>query len=256
MIHSRNTSSQSNDQNNSHSSGSCQSPDHNLAMILAGIVIVFAVCHFFRIFLAFYHVSVVEQTRLCIEKGHNPKTPDWLYVISAFNHLMLMINSSVNFIIYCAVGSKFRQEIMGKLCGENYRPQNYQGESIPLNGVGCRAVRDNAVAPALQNGSNLGRPSVHNGQLAKLIIHETPTLNDFPESDGKSPSTAFIELETINERPETEANSISPEMGENAPIQTLTHVYCQDSLTMKTVTRNLNNGIVPLQTCSSRVTEL
>ena len=49
--------------------GSPNGHDHNLAMILAGIVIVFAVCHFFRFFLAFYQVSTVEKTRLCVEKG-------------------------------------------------------------------------------------------------------------------------------------------------------------------------------------------
>ena len=42
----------------------CPSPDYNLAMVLAGIVVVFVVCHSFRFFLAFYHVSIVEKTSL------------------------------------------------------------------------------------------------------------------------------------------------------------------------------------------------
>ena len=49
----------------------CQSPDYNLAMILAGIVIVFVLCHSFRFFLAFYHVSTVQKTILCVGKLEN-----------------------------------------------------------------------------------------------------------------------------------------------------------------------------------------
>ena len=49
----------------------CQSPDYNLAMILAGIVIVFVLCHSFRFFLAFYHVSTVQKTILCVGKLRN-----------------------------------------------------------------------------------------------------------------------------------------------------------------------------------------
>ena len=112
-------------------------------MILAGIVIVFAVCHFFRFFLAFYHVSIVEKTRLCIENGRESAHPPWLYVISALNHLMLMVNSSVNFIIYCAVGSKFRRAVMEKFCNpicrnifrsQSQRNSNSNGlDIVPLN---------------------------------------------------------------------------------------------------------------------------
>ena len=114
-------------------------------MILAGIVVVFAVCHFFRFFLAFYEVSIVEKTKLCIEEnGRDSKAhPPWIYVISALNHLMLMVNSSVNFIIYCAVGSKFRRAVMEKFCrpfcrnlfrSQSQRNSNSNGlDGLPLN---------------------------------------------------------------------------------------------------------------------------
>ena len=37
--------------------------------------------------------------------------PTWLFAVSAINHLLLMVNSSVNFLIYCAVGSRFRSAL-------------------------------------------------------------------------------------------------------------------------------------------------
>ena len=108
------SSNQQNPEDNHSTNGSCQSADYNLAMILAGIVIVFCVCHSLRVFLAFYYVSVMERTNECIVKGKEAAHPSWLYVISALNHLMLMVNSSINFIIYCAVGSKFRKVLKDK----------------------------------------------------------------------------------------------------------------------------------------------
>ena len=108
-----------NQQNNEENGGGgkqnqCQSTDYNLAMILAGIVIVFCICHSLRVFLAFYYVSVVERTNQCTEKGEETSHPFRLYIISALNHLMLVVNSSINFIIYCAVGSKFRKVLKDK----------------------------------------------------------------------------------------------------------------------------------------------
>jgi hypothetical protein len=38
-----------------------------------------------------------------------------MYAVSAVNHLMLMFNSSVNFLIYCAVGSRFRSALTCRL---------------------------------------------------------------------------------------------------------------------------------------------
>ena len=51
-------------------------------------------------------VAVAETTRRCMEQGVNAGQPEWLYAVSAVNHLMLMFISPLNFIIYCAVGSR------------------------------------------------------------------------------------------------------------------------------------------------------
>ena len=88
------------------------SSDFNLAIILAGIVIVFLLCHMLRFFLEFYAVATVERTNQCMSKGQGEAHPTWLYTVSALSHLMLIVNSSINFVIYCAVGSKFRKALV------------------------------------------------------------------------------------------------------------------------------------------------
>ena len=157
--HTRSTSQQNNEDNHS-TNGSCQSGDYNLAMILAGIVIVFCVCHCLRVFLAFYSVSVMERTNECIVKGKEAAHPSWLYVISALNHLMLMVNSSINFIIYCAVGSKFRKVLKDKFLPSRSSARTNQIEIQQLNGHLSRIISRQAspkieievVSNSKQNG--------------------------------------------------------------------------------------------------------
>ncbi|TRY69570.1 hypothetical protein TCAL_07634 [Tigriopus californicus] len=116
-----------------------QKNENGLAIILVGIVLVFMVCHASRFFLAFYHVSVSETTQRCLEsepRNADSEPPEWLYIVSAINHLMLMINSSVNFLIYCAVGSRFRNALTCRLSNRSssrytmtMRPQNNPTQS-------------------------------------------------------------------------------------------------------------------------------
>ena len=54
----------------------------------------------------YFQVSVARDTYECIHHGRYARQPQWLFAVTALNHLALMVNSSVNFIIYCAVGSR------------------------------------------------------------------------------------------------------------------------------------------------------
>ena len=44
---------------------------------------------------------------MCWEVGLLPKHPSWMFTLTAIQHLTLIMNSSVNFIIYCAMGTKY-----------------------------------------------------------------------------------------------------------------------------------------------------
>ena len=51
-------------------------------------------------------VHVTNKTLYCSTLGLIPYYPKWMHTMSFINHLMLVLNSSINFIIYCLVGSR------------------------------------------------------------------------------------------------------------------------------------------------------
>ena len=50
---------------------------------------------------------------MCIQAGRHPIPAIW-FCVDSLNHALIVLNSSLNFFIYCMVGSKFRAEL-GKL---------------------------------------------------------------------------------------------------------------------------------------------
>ena len=51
-------------------------------------------------------VHVTSKTVYCSTLGLSPYYPKWMHTMSYINHLMLVLNSSINFIIYCFVGTR------------------------------------------------------------------------------------------------------------------------------------------------------
>ena len=84
----------------------------NSTQILIGIVAVFLSCHVLRFFLQFYHHIATNNYRLCVQNGVERKAiPPWLWPVNAINHTCLVLNSSINFLLYCWLGSKFRSNL-------------------------------------------------------------------------------------------------------------------------------------------------
>jgi len=92
-----------------------QKRESKLAVILIAIVMVFFCCHSLKFFLAFSKVHVTIKNNYCITLGLNPYYPKWMHTVTYLNHFMLVLNSSVNFIIYCLVGGKFRSMLFQSL---------------------------------------------------------------------------------------------------------------------------------------------
>lgn len=166
----------------------CNSPDYSLALILAGIVIVFVVCHSCRFFLAFYHVSVVEKTSLCMEKNKPTQLPSWMYVVAPINHLMLMVNSSVNFIIYCAVGSRFRRALTCRLLTRRSHPR--PGHNL---GEGQATRAQVANANNMNANSQLRTPEAGENLVTVPMLHisyhtDTRSVSPAAGKDTSSPT--------------------------------------------------------------------
>ena len=67
----------------------------------------FFICHAARVVTSFQMFEVSEKMDKCERMGFKKKFPPWLEALSPINHFMLIVNSSVNFLIYCAVGSRY-----------------------------------------------------------------------------------------------------------------------------------------------------
>ena len=83
--------------------------EDNLAVIFMGIVIVFLVCHFPRIFLSLHEMLVIRNTMACSKVGYH-SFPLWALLFAQFSHLLLVLNSSMNSVIYCMVSTKYRAQ--------------------------------------------------------------------------------------------------------------------------------------------------
>ena len=84
-------------------------------VILVSIVLIFLLCHTYRLILRVWEISnpgsmTAETFRECSRRGLYNIPMAFILFVSA-HHLLLVINSSVNFIIYCCVGREFRSQV-------------------------------------------------------------------------------------------------------------------------------------------------
>ena len=91
-------------------SGRIKSED-DLARVLTGIVLTFLICHTFRITLDFHEALLIKYVLKCESIGQNGLAL-WTYVAMEFSNFFLVVNSSVNMIIYCWVNSNFRKKLL------------------------------------------------------------------------------------------------------------------------------------------------
>ena len=76
----------------------------NLATVLICIVAVFLICHIPRVILNCTEFFLVDEMLNCPE-GFSP--PNWNLCLASLNHALLIINASINFIIYTSMGDSF-----------------------------------------------------------------------------------------------------------------------------------------------------
>ena len=85
------------------------------ARILVAIVVVFIMCHCYRLALKVHEflapTNHVEESFTYCYKQQKYHIPVALYILHNCHHLFLVINSSVNFIIYCFVAKEFREKM-------------------------------------------------------------------------------------------------------------------------------------------------
>ena len=89
--------------------------EHDSAKVLGGIVVVFMICHSLRLVLNFYEMILIKNVLDCIHNRQNG-FPKWFLITKSFSALALIINSSVNTIIYGCLNSRARRLIRMYKC--------------------------------------------------------------------------------------------------------------------------------------------
>ncbi|CAB4063238.1 unnamed protein product [Lepeophtheirus salmonis] len=83
--------------------------EDNLAVIFMAFILVFLICHLPRLLLNIHELLTITETMECQKRGHFSFSLMSMVSISV-SHFLLVVNSSTNIIIYCALSSKFRVE--------------------------------------------------------------------------------------------------------------------------------------------------
>lgn len=79
------------------------------AIVLLVIVILFLICHTLRIILNVHGLFNLKFVRQSLRNGCSGVTNLWSLIGASISHILLTINSSVNFIIYCFMCTTFRR---------------------------------------------------------------------------------------------------------------------------------------------------
>lgn len=80
----------------------------NLAMVFVTICSIFVCCHILRIILALQAFTRASEISDCIASNKSYIPPIELVCMESISHIMIMINSSCNFIVYCTLSTHFK----------------------------------------------------------------------------------------------------------------------------------------------------
>ena len=82
-----------------------QAKDLHLSLILICVICVFFICNFPRLLLNLYEMFHCDAIIAC---GDSFFPPVWFICSNAVNHLLLVVNCIMNFVVYCYFNRSFR----------------------------------------------------------------------------------------------------------------------------------------------------
>ena len=95
--------------------GSKRTKEFQLARTMMVLVMVFLILNTPRIILGVIEVSQLRTVEQCYENELEYYVSKQAYILDFFARLLVILNSSMNFLIYCMVGSEFRSKLCTKL---------------------------------------------------------------------------------------------------------------------------------------------
>ena len=107
-----------------------QKEEERLCIILITIVVLFFVCNLPRLILNIHETYNLDQITLCSftplgkERFHEELMrslclggrPIWIILLGNISHVLLVLNSSANFYIYCVIGANLRHQLKMAIC--------------------------------------------------------------------------------------------------------------------------------------------
>ena len=137
-------------------------PNRNLSVLIILIVSVYMLCNFPKCIFMFYKlITQMSNNTACVEYTSKINAPDskTFLIIQVITELLNVLNSCMNFVVYCLVGSRFRRElkklIMCKCCKRRHpwtlRTRSIHPQSSVLSGISGRLTNKLFPKPATSN---------------------------------------------------------------------------------------------------------
>ena len=100
--------------------GSKKTKEFLLARTMMVLVLVFLILNTPRLILGVIEVTQLKTVEQCYEHGLDYQVSKQTYILDFLARFLVILNSSVNFVIYCLVGSEFRANLYTR---RGWRPQ-------------------------------------------------------------------------------------------------------------------------------------
>ena len=136
-------------------------PNRNLTVLIILIVSVYMVCNFPKCIFMFYTlVTQMSNNQACVEYTSKINAPDskTFLIIQVITELLNVLNSCMNFVVYCLVGTRFRRELKKLLScrfckqRQSWTLRNTHQSSV-LSGITGRLTNKIYPKPATSNGT-------------------------------------------------------------------------------------------------------
>ena len=89
--------------------------EFQLARMMMVLVVVFLLLNCPRLVLGLIEVTQLSTVELCYRQGQDFNILKITYLLDFTARFLVILNSSINFIIYCVAGSQFRHKLMAIL---------------------------------------------------------------------------------------------------------------------------------------------
>ena len=130
-----------------------QKKENELARVLIGIIILFVVCHTFRVIIEIDNIAGLSNPAAMVKVCHALCLPEftlWSTVVDPLSELMMVVNSASNMVIYVCLNDNFRKLMFP--CIE--RSQRKCSQFLPTQLTSKQSTTTCIEAIPLTNGNN------------------------------------------------------------------------------------------------------